>query len=128
MLVHMSKVMLLVTFLFARASFASGCIPFTDAIHRIGKITCVTGKVLKVTRLNSGTQFLNFCDDYRTCSFQVVVFRGDLKHVGDIRQLQGRTVEIEGEIRMYDGRPEIILRETRQLRGEAARIPPLPKN
>jgi hypothetical protein len=57
-----------------------------------------------------------------------VVFRGDLKHVGDVRLLEGRVVEIQGDIKEYDGRPEIILRDARQLRGEAARIPPLPKD
>jgi hypothetical protein len=103
------------------------CIPFTDAPRHIGAAKCVTGKVAKVRRLESGTTFLNFCEDYRTCPFQVVVFRGDLRHVGDVRQLEGRVVEIHGDIKEYDGHAEIILREARQLRGEAARIPPLPK-
>jgi hypothetical protein len=57
-----------------------------------------------------------------------VIFRGDLKHVGDVRQLEGRTIEVRGEIKTYDGRPEILLKEARQLTGESARITPLPKN
>ncbi|HET7205917.1 MAG TPA: hypothetical protein VFI95_04980 [Terriglobales bacterium] len=109
--------------------FASAdCIPFTDAPRHIGASKCISGKVLKVTRLSSGATFLNFCDDYRTCPFQAVVFRGDLRHVGDVRQLEGRVIEIQGDIKEYDGRPEIILRDVRQLRGEAAKIPPLPKD
>ncbi len=103
------------------------CIPFTDAGKHIGATKCVTGKVAKVTRLQSGTTFLNFCEDYRSCPFQVVVFRGDLRHVGDVRQLEGRTVEIHGEIKEYDRRAEIVLRDASQLRGEARKIPPLPK-
>ncbi len=103
------------------------CVPFTEAAKHVGSSRCITGQVVKVTRLQSGTTFLNFCQDYRTCPFQVVVFRGDLRHVGDVRELEGRTIEIQGEIKEYDRRAEIVLRDARQLRGEAAKIPPLSK-
>ena len=103
------------------------CLPFTEAAKNIGASICITGKVLKVARGESGTYFLNFCPDYRGCAFQIVVFPADLHHVGDIRQLEGKIIEVQGEIMEYDGHPEIILKDPRQLRGEAARIPPLPK-
>ena len=106
---------------------AAECIPFTEAAKHVGTSQCVSGKVVKVTRLDSGTTFLNFCEDYRTCPFQVVIFRSDLRHVGDVRQLEGRVIEIQGDIKEYDRHPEIILKDSGQLRGAAARIPPMPK-
>src|SRR5947209_6066 len=112
---------------FAAPAFANDCLPISEAQLHVGKMKCITGKVLKVTSADSGTHFLNFCGDYRVCPFQVVVFRSDLKHVGDVRQLEGRVIQIHGEIKNYDGHAEIILKETRQLRGEAAKIPPLAK-
>lgn len=118
---------LLLSILFSKLLASAECIPFSDAPKHVGTSKCVTGKVFKVSRLDSGTTFLNFCEDYRSCPFQVVVFRNDLAHVGDVRQLEGRTIEIHGDIQEYDRRAEIILREVRQLRGDAARIPPLPK-
>jgi DNA/RNA endonuclease YhcR with UshA esterase domain len=48
--------------------------------------------------------------------------------VGDVRQLEGKTIEVGGKIEEYMGRAEIILKDVKQLRGEAASIPPLPKN
>ena len=56
-------------------------------------------------------------------SFTVVVFPTDLKQVGDIRQLAGRQIEIEGEVKGYDGRAEIGLKRISQLGGDA-KIPP----
>lgn len=103
------------------------CIPFGEAGKHVGQTSCVTGKVVRVKPGNKGTTFVDFCEDYRVCPFTVVVFSRDLKDVGDVRQLQGKQVEIHGEIKEYDGRSEIVLREARQLGGEAARIPPLPK-
>lgn len=107
----------------------AACLPITQAPNKIGADACVTGTVLKVQESEKGgAWFLDFCEDYRQCPFTVVVFTRDLKDVGDVRRLQGRTIEIWGRIRSYGGRAEIILRNARQLRGEAAKLPPLPKD
>lgn len=87
------------------SAFGDDCVPITQARQHIGKTKCVTGKVVKVTRMQSGTHFLTFCEDYRTCPFQVVIFRSDLKHVGDVRQLEGRIIDVHGDIMDYDGDP-----------------------
>jgi hypothetical protein len=76
---------------------------------------------------NGGVHFFDFCEDFRVCPFTVVVFPGDLKQVGDIRRLAGRQIEIEGEVKRYDGRAEMVLKRISQLRGDAAKIPPLAK-
>lgn len=103
------------------------CIRFEEAQKHIGANRCVSGKVLHVKLGNGGVHFFDFCDDFRVCPFTVVVFPGDLKQVGDVRRLEGRQIEIEGDVKGYDGRAEIILRRTSQLRGDAGRLPPVPK-
>jgi hypothetical protein len=104
------------------------CIPFSEAHKFIGEERCVTGKVFKVEQGAGGHHYLDFCEDYRVCPFTVVIFRGDLKHVGDVRSLTGSVVEIHGPVKEYDGRAEIILRESNQLTGDLPHIPALPKN
>jgi hypothetical protein len=106
----------------------SDCLPFVEAGKHVGEVKCITGIVVRVEQGARGVHFLDFCDDFRLCPFTVVIFPGDLKSVGDVRQLQGRMVEIHGPVKEYDGRAEIILEEYRQLGGSGARIPPLPKN
>jgi len=88
----------------------------------------VTGKVVRVEVGSGGVHYLDFCEDYRLCPFSVVVFSHDMKNVGDVRQLAGKVIEIRGEIKDYDDRAEIVLESSRQLGGEAARLPPLPKS
>lgn len=107
---------------------AADCITFTEAAKHVGETRCVSGTVLRVEQGTRGIHYLNFCEDYRLCPFTVVVFPSDLKHVGDVRQLQGRQIEVHGPVKLYNGRAEIILREFRQLSGDFAWIPPLPKN
>jgi DNA/RNA endonuclease YhcR with UshA esterase domain len=104
------------------------CVPIEEASKHVGRNTCVHGKVLSVAATPGGTHLLRFCEEGRDCSFSAVVFRRDLRQVGDVRTLEGKEVDIHGEIRLYEGRPEIIVRDYHQLRGQAARLPSIPKN
>ena len=108
------------------ATFAA-CIPYTDAAKHVGESVCVSGKALKVEEGKNGAWFLDFCEDYAKCPFTVVVFARDLRDVGDVRQLAGHDVEIFGKVKLYQGRAEIILKDGRQLHGESAKLPPMPK-
>jgi len=107
---------------------AADCLRIYETAQHIGATKCVIGKVIRVKVGEKGVHFLDFCEDAMACPFTVVVFANDLKDVGDVRGLAGRTIEIRGTLKSYDGRPEIILNRISQIAGGAAMIPPLPKN
>lgn len=107
---------------------ASDCIPIQDASHHVGETKCVTGKVLRVKVGAKGVHFLDFCEDQMACPFTVVVFAPDLKDVGDVRRLAGHNIEINGPVKLYDGRAEIVLSRISQIDGGVALIPAIPKN
>jgi hypothetical protein len=107
---------------------ASGCISITEARQYIGEVKCVTGRVVRVQVGTKGVHFIHFCEDQGACPFYVVVFPYDMKDVGDVRRLAGREIQISGKLKLYDGRPEIILSRISQISGGAAMIPALPKN
>lgn len=117
----------LVLALFSACAVA-GCFPVEQARNHLGETQCVTGKVLRVEAGSGGVHYLDFCEDYRLCPFSVVVFSHDMKNVGDVRRLAGKVIEIRGEIKEYDDRAEIILESSKQLGGETARLPPMPKS
>ncbi len=96
------------------------CVSFADASRHVGMAQCVRGTVLHVDDGSNGVTLLNFCKDAKACPFTVVVLPRDLKRVGDVRQLEGRKIEIRGTIEDFDGRAQIILRRTQQLLGDAA--------
>jgi len=108
--------------------FGSDCIPFQQALQHVHENACVTGKVVRVKVASSGVHFLDFCEDQAACPFSVVIFPHDLQDVGDVRRLAGRMIEVKGTIKLYDGRPEIVLRHVSQISGGMAMIPPLPKD
>lgn len=84
--------------------------------------------MLKIKVGTKGVHYLDFCEDQMACPFTVVVFSHDLKDVGDVRRLAGRTIEIKGPVKLYDGHAEIILSRISQISRGATLIPPLPKN
>jgi hypothetical protein len=100
-------------------SFVGDCVSFAEAGKHLGAAQCIRGTVLHVETGSRGTTVLNFCQEAKACPFTVVVFPADLKKMGDVRQLEGRQIEIKGTIQNYDGRAEIVLRRTQQL-GEGA--------
>jgi DNA/RNA endonuclease YhcR with UshA esterase domain len=113
---------------FSLTAAASDCIPMQQASQHVGETKCVTGKVLRVKVGTKGVHFLDFCQDQAACPFSVVVFPHDLKDVGDVRRLAGRTIEINGRVKLYDGRAEIILNRISQISSGALLIPALPKD
>jgi hypothetical protein len=107
------------SYLAGRSSSAgemAGCVDFHDAAPRAGQTGCVSGRVLKVFASRGGNTFLDFCEDYRGCPFTSVVFSSDKNKFGDLASLAGRQIEIRGPITVYQGKPEIIIRDPEQIR------------
>ena len=117
----------LVPLLFPSLALAA-CIPFDQARNHLDETQCVTGKVIRVQSGERGVNYLDFCEDYRLCTFSVVIFQHDLQKIGDVRQLTGKVIEIRGEIKDYEDRAEIILESSGQLNNGVMRLSPLPKS
>jgi hypothetical protein len=71
---------------------------------------------VRVFTSRGGNTFLDFCEDYRDCPFTSVIFSSDKNKFGDLASLAGRQIEIRGPIAVYQGRPEIIIRDPEQIR------------
>jgi hypothetical protein len=125
---HVVRTLALALPLIAVVQVSAECVPFSDAHQHVGKTQCIRGTVFRVEEGSKGVTFLDFCENFETCPFTVIVFPDDLKHVGDLRPLKGRAIEVKGTVQDYDGRAEIILRHPRQLGKDAALVPPLPKD
>ena len=94
----------------------AGCVDFHDAGPHAGETGCVSGRVLKVYTSGGGNTFFDFCADYHDCPFSSVIFSSDKHKFGDLQSLSGRQIEIRGLITVYQGRPEIIIRDPEQIR------------
>src|SRR5438874_1795708 len=101
--------------------FASLCaaqvpaISDTDATKYVGQRVTVQGKVANVYTSKAGNRFLNFGRPYPDQTFAAVIFAANSAKFPDPIQWDSRTIAVTGTVRLYKGRPEIILTERSQL-------------
>jgi|ERR671924_2278931 hypothetical protein len=91
-----------------------------DLARYEGKWVSVRGKVHSTHLANSKKVFtLNLGPDWRTC-FKVAIFQDAFEkwddEVSGIKSMyEGKTMTVEGELRMYRGNPEITVRVPSQI-------------
>ena len=126
----MQRFVLLVfaSLLVASCTAMAECVPIAEVSKHVGKEACVAGKVVKVNQSSRGNWYLDFCSNYRQCPFSVYIPERDAKKLGDLKALEGQDVTVYGKVKEYNGRPEIVLRDKRQLDGEKSKYVPREEN
>jgi hypothetical protein len=99
----------------AAAPVSIGTIDYTDASAHVGDLASVRGTLVKAYTSASGTVFLDFCKNYKTCPFSGVIFADDAKQFDDLAKLAGKTITLTGKISSYQGKAEIVLSDPSQL-------------
>jgi DNA/RNA endonuclease YhcR with UshA esterase domain len=83
-----------------------------EALGRIGQIVTVEGIVSEVHTAASGRA--TFID--MGARYQNNVFVDDASKFPNVESLNGKTVDITGSVRLYKGKPEIILNDAAQIK------------
>jgi DNA/RNA endonuclease YhcR with UshA esterase domain len=86
----------------------------TMANKHYGETAIVTGKIVEVT-VRPAVVILNFEQPFSNAPFTGVIFNRSTNKFGDLKSLKGKTVEVQGPIKPYRGKPEIILTNAHQL-------------
>ncbi len=97
------------------ANVSIGTIEYTEAPKHVGEYASVRGTLIKAYTSASGTVFLDFCANYKTCPFSGVIFADDAKQFGDLSRHNGTVITLTGKISSYEGKAEIILSDPSQL-------------
>lgn len=103
---------------------SASCISLDQAATHLGKETCISGKVTRVSFTQYGNGYIDLCQKW-PCPFVAIVHKSDMKDVGNISDLRDRVVEIRGKIVKKKNQLQIVVRRRSQLGGEAV-ISPLP--
>jgi len=86
-----------------------------DASAHIGQTVTVEGTVSDVYTSRSGVTFIDIGGRYPNNTFSGVVFSGDAGKFPDVKSLNGKTIDITGPVRLYRGKPEIVLNAPEQI-------------
>ena len=89
----------------------------SEAVQYVGKNVEVRGLVVSVTTSPLGTAFINFGRDYPDQTFAGFIAAGSKMTTDQrIETLQGKVIGIAGVIKLYQGKPEIEVTATDQIK------------
>ncbi len=98
------------------ATMAPHAISAEDAAAHDGSLVTVEGIAREVHVAHSGrATFIDFDGVYPDQPFAAVIFEDDMANVGDVSDLEGKTVDVTGKIQMYRGMPQIVVTSRSQL-------------
>lgn len=93
-----------------------GCVNISEAKNYVGEYKCVSGKVDNVYISKKGNIFLNFCPNYKSCTFSAVIFSSDSFKFPSPKNYQGKFIKILGLIKTYQGKAQIIINDPEQIK------------
>ncbi len=93
-----------------------GVVPWKDAAQYVGQQITVQGEIVR-TYDSGKVTFLNFDNDYRN-TLTIVIFPSlyDAFPEPPAAHFEGKTVEVTGVVKMYEGAPEIVIEDPAQIR------------
>lgn len=90
----------------------------SEAIQYVGRKVEVRGQVVSVTVSPLGTAFINFGGDYPNQTFAGFIAAGStMENDERIAGLPGKIIGITGTIELNEGKPEIHVTSTDQIKG-----------
>ena len=100
----------------------SQTVPLDSVQFYEGKEITICAKVMDtyVSKTNEGTTFINFGKPYPKSSFTLVIFEADLSNFKNTPSayLKDKNVCITGLVKIYKGKPEIIVTKEEQIKLE----------
>jgi hypothetical protein len=102
----------------ATAAYAEPLTP-EDAGKHVGETATVCGQVAGakyVGQVKGGPTFIDFGKPYPNATFTALIFGSDRPKFGTPEKTaQGKQLCVTGKIRLYDGKPQVILTDPKQL-------------
>ena len=89
-----------------------------DVKAHAGQTVTVEAAISDVHTGRSGVTFIEVGGRYPDNDFTAVIFAADAAKFPNASTLDGKTVVISGQVQLYQGRPEIILKSADQLKAK----------
>jgi len=102
--------------LMATSAHAADTIAPDEAGAHAGERVTVKGAVSAVHIAGSGVTFLDIGGNFPNNAFAAVIFKDDVGKFRDLDLFTGKTVEVTGSVRLYQGKPEIVLNDPAQIK------------
>ncbi|MGA2992522.1 MAG: hypothetical protein ABSD88_18795 [Candidatus Korobacteraceae bacterium] len=103
------------------------CVPFTEALSKVGQTACIEGTVVGVYVTRLGVTYLDFCPDFRNCAFTVAVLPSGTRGIANLKTLKGADIRITGKVKKRGHSAEMTWEKEGQLLVAYSEPPPEPE-
>ncbi|MGH6674316.1 MAG: hypothetical protein ACRECE_09805 [Xanthobacteraceae bacterium] len=87
-----------------------------EARAHAGEHVTIEGAVSAVHTADSGVTFLDIGGSFPNNAFAAVIFKDDAAKFRHLDSFTGRTVDVSGAVRLYQGKAEIVLNDPAQIK------------
>ena len=101
---------------FAAPAQTTAVITPAEAAKHVGEVVTVEGTVSQIVLSVNLTTHINFGGIYPKHVFTATVFKARQTLFPGIKDYEGKVVRVQGLVRLYRGKPEIVLTEPTQIR------------
>jgi DNA/RNA endonuclease YhcR with UshA esterase domain len=91
-------------------------ITHAQAAAHVAQSVAVEGVVASVHTSRKGHTYLNFGAPYPNQDFTAMVYASNGSSFNDLDALEGKKVQVTGVVRLYEGKPEVVLDAPAQLK------------
>ncbi len=89
-----------------------------EAQAHAGQTVTVEGAVSNVHKISNGITFIDMGGKFPDNTFTAVILAADAAKFPDMDSLNGKTVDVTGQVRLYKGKPEILLKDPAQIKAK----------
>ncbi len=82
----------------------------------VDSLVTIKGEVAQVSTTRSGQVYLNMGGKYPNNTFSAVILKNNLSKFENYKDFEGKVVEVTGKVKIYNNKPEILLKEKEQIK------------
>jgi DNA/RNA endonuclease YhcR with UshA esterase domain len=114
---YLSAVVVTISAAPSSAALAQKVVTAQEASQHVGEVVTVTGTIGGVGHSpRSNTTFINFGAPFPSHDFTAVIFASAAKQFPNVDSWEGKTASVTGVVKMYRGKPEIVLNSPSQIK------------
>jgi DNA/RNA endonuclease YhcR with UshA esterase domain len=86
-----------------------------EAAKHVGELVIVQGTIDQIVLTVNLTTHINFGGRYPNHVFTATILKARQPYFSGVKEYEGKVAQVRGVVRLYRGKPEIVLEESDQL-------------
>lgn len=90
--------------------------PPAEAKDHVDEVVIIKGEVSQVSTTRAGQVYLNMGGKYPQNNFSAVILKANVPSFNNVKDYEGKIVEVTGKVKIYNSKPEIVLDKKEQIK------------